>query len=288
MRVKLPDRGSNLQSETYGIQYAWWTHTGANDVSIHPPYKPNVDVRWAELDFIEHSGIQDRYTHNYMFAYTGEIIGEQYPWRYQNQIKFDRIDGPNSIIQGSPSCEEYADFRTQADPLTPADADGFHTLSCEVTPQRITWYMDGIYLQSTSGDTDVEETLGDIPLWNMEIFNQAKEGFEADYMPLVPDVPSTTTLFPYVSEMDFVRYYKFNCRDGVNRDEFINGGPFVNTDISDSVYGRIRLGLGTGSVPRIQKGEDVTMRAAEYVELLPGFEVEIGGQFYADVHECGL
>jgi beta-glucanase (GH16 family) len=289
MRVKLPDRGSSSQSQTHGIQYAWWTHSGAAGVSIHPPNKPNIDVRWAELDFIEHSGIQDRYTHNYLFAYTGEITGAQYPWRYQNQINFNVINGTDPMhIPGKPSGEEYADFRTQADPLTPADVEGFHTMSCEVTPQKITWYMDGVYLQSTAGETDVEETLADIPLWNMEIFNQAIEGFEADYMLSVPDVPNSTTLFPYVSEMDFVRYYKFNCNDAVDRDELLNGGPFINANISDNVYGTIKLGLGTGGARRIQNGDDVTVRAVESVELLPGFEVEIGGEFYADVHECGI
>jgi len=39
---------------------------------------------------------------------------------------------------------------------------------------------------------------------------------------------------------------------------------------------------------RINSEDHVVLRAREYVELLPGFEVALGGEFYADVHECGL
>lgn len=288
MRVKLPPRGWGEHSQTHGIQFAWWTHSGADGVSVHPPNKPNVDIRWAELDFIEHSGIQDRFTHNYLFAYTGEISGPEYPQRVQNEINFNFINGPKSKIFGSPTSEEYADFRTQTDPLTPADADGFHTMSCEVTPQKITWYMDGKYLQSTVGNTKVEETLQDLPYWNMEIFNTTPEGFDADYKDNIPDLPKNTTMFPYISEIDFVRYYKFNCAATVNRDESKSNGPLDNASLSNNVYGIVKLEGGTGNSPRIKHNESITVRAVKYIELLPGFEVALGGEFYADVHECNL
>ena len=88
------------------------------------PGKPPVD--WAELDLIEYSGHQDRFTHNYLFGYEGEFPPGSFPRRYQNEINFRRIE---KTVVGSPSPVEYADFRTQTDPLTPAEADGFHTMS---------------------------------------------------------------------------------------------------------------------------------------------------------------
>jgi hypothetical protein len=56
--------------------------------------------------------------------------------------------------------------------------------------------------------------------------------------------------------------------------------------MADFVYQNISIADDGMGGARITNGENVSLRAVEYIELLPGFEVELGGELYADVHEC--
>ena len=72
------------------------------------------------------------------------------------------------------------------------------------------------------------------------------------------------------------------------------GITFGDQDIRSSVYKSISIGNGVGASPRLSvydanpDNDNMTLRAVEGIELLPRFEVELGAEFYADSHECGL
>jgi hypothetical protein len=83
-------------------------------------------------------------------------------------------------------------------------------------------------------------------------------------------------------------YHKFICGAGQSRIEDPSlGMTFQFTDLEDMVYDDIAIGEPIGGGDRISSKDNVSLRAANGVELLPGFEVELGGELYVDSHECG-
>jgi len=58
--------------------------------------------------------------------------------------------------------------------------------------------------------------------------------------------------------------------------------------MEDAVYNSIAIGENSSGGARINNGDKVNLRATQFVELLPGFEVELGGEFFADTHDCGI
>lgn len=282
-----------INSSSDGIQFSRYQYI--QDVKI---YRPNSEgflvpkkIGWAEVDFIEYSGIQDRFTHNYLFGYndksdTIEFKGG-WPSRYMNQINFKVIKTDNNHL--NVPLEEYADFRTATDLLQTPDENDYHIMSCEVTPQKITYYMDGIYLQSTVGQHNVEASLPDLPFMSMTLGLHTNEGFDADYTGTTrDDTIKSSTILPYQAEVDYVRFYKFNSDKFTRKIEDPSQVIFYPlSELSSSVYQSIAIGPDQfTSNSRINSASaSVVLRAEEEIELLPGFEVSIGGEFYADVHQ---
>ena len=204
-KVPTPARDANGNSLNRGITFAWWTYLDYQSVPGKDP------LTWAEVDFIELSGLDQTYTHNYLYA------SEDISLLGLNEIDFRKIliDPAPFGVSGNPSLEEYADFREDEDPFHSPDEDGFHVMSCEVTPQKITWYMDGKYLQSTTGDWDVIPTLSNLPYWNMELVVASVPGQNADLDRTLVDNPDAFTVFPYTVEIDYIRYHRFICGAGL-------------------------------------------------------------------------
>jgi beta-glucanase (GH16 family) len=297
LRFKLPPVNNGSSD---GISFNWFSYAqDQNLLRTDDEGNPKlVKVGWAEIDFIEYSGKQDRFTHNYLHAYndrsdTNEYIGF-WPKRYLNEINFTSIilDPNHKFVP----LEAYADFRKGTDPLQTPDADTFHTMSCEVTPQKITWYMDGHYLQSTVGQRNVESSLPDLPYMPMTLGLHTPEGFDPDTSGTRwDDTIKQNTLLPYEAVIDYLRFYRYTCGTDINRLEnnsIVSPSSFQFTNLTDKVYGQIAIGpiqppVGSIPAPRISASDPpIVLRAAEFIELLPGFEVAIGGEFYADVHNC--
>jgi hypothetical protein len=293
LKFKLPP---SVNGSSDGIQFSWYAYAQdvvafrRNDEGLFYP----TQVGWAEIDFIEYSGEQDRFTHNYLFGFNDKNDEEEFaggwPKRYMNQINFYELD----YYQRGVPFEEYADFRKSTDQLQVPDEEGYHTMSCEVTPQKITWYMDGKYLQSTVGQRNVEASLPFLPKMSHIIGLHSPEGFDSDLSGSKwNDTIMPSTVLPYTAEIDYLRFNKFTCDVTADRIENTTGPmPVLYTfaDLSGAVYRRVALApytMAPGTPPRLTASDGpLIIRAAEYAELLPGFEVEMGGELYIDVHDC--
>jgi hypothetical protein len=70
----------------------------------------------------------------------------------------------------------------------------------------------------------------------------------------------------------------------------IEGAEDLIAQLTDKVYRQVALASPTNapnSPPRIAASDGpISIRASEFVELLPGFEIAVGGQLYIDVHDC--
>ena len=277
MRVKVPftQFDANGNSLTEGIGFGWWTYQPYQNIT-------SKNSIWdAELDFIELNGWEQRFTHQVLAKVPDGKGGKTA--LDQNEINFKKILEVKNI-----SLERYANFLREDAPFNSRDSDGFHIMSCEVTPQKITWYMDGKWLQSTTGNWGMIKALPLLPYWQMEIGIATVPGHNADLNDKAEDKPSQYTAFPYIIEIDYVRYYKFACDDLTTKNEDASISlNYPIAELEDKVYKSIAIGNACSSTPRVLNGMNVSLRAVDYVELLPGFEVEIGGEFYADAHDCG-
>lgn len=295
MRVKLPaqtmvtyeENGQTIvQPGNRGVMFAWW-QWGGTQASPYPD--------WMEIDFVEFSGHDDRFTHNYLYGFHGEAPPPHYPPRARNRINFNRINGTLDPIEGLPHLEEYAGFVNAINANYAPDLEGFHIISTEVTPTKVTWYLNGKFLQSTAGHEaiipSIIPTLPCLLPMNMEIAILSNEGMDADKSGNEKDdTINAHTVLPYVVEIDYVRFYKFECsyaEDRIDEIEF-PGIIWALPAMTDKVYRSIGIGPYQGWItpPRIQYGDIIALRAIEEIELLPGFEVELGGDFFADVHKC--
>ena len=242
----------------------------------------------AEIDFFEMSGWENRFTHNFLWGggnpgdCNTSSNGSTLPAHEGlNKINFYDIDYKIGC-----SAERYAGFYIHNDPLYPDDQNGYTTITIEVTPQKLTWYRNGKTIQSTTGDEYHTNSLQNLP--TMEFGFAVSVG--DDHNPHITQnsgriFPDSNTVFPFQVDIDYFRFYKFRCQDTTIKDES-GGARFTNANISFYLYKEIHIADDGQGGARIKAGERITLRAKDEIELLPGFEVEIGGDLYADVHSC--
>jgi len=286
VRFKLPpsqilDASGNVVNRNEGISFA----AGL--------YGVKSDVCHTEIDFFEMSGFQNHFTHNYLYGggNPGDCVTSYDPLgnptgtlpTHRGLNKIGLSDVRNTI---GCSPEEYAGFFKKDDPSVPDDANGYTTMTIEVTPQRITWYMNGSTIQSTAGNVYHTNSLQNLPTLEFGFAVSVGDHHDPHNTGAYATLPNAQTIFPFEAKIDYFRYEKYSCSNGVIKDESFTGTPFPNNDISDFIYKVVSLGEGLGGTPRFVIGDNLSVRATDYIELLPGFEVAVGAELYADVHEC--
>ena len=160
------------------------------------------------------------------------------------------------------------------------------TEATEVTPQKITWFTNGKTAQSTSGDVYHTVALEDLPQMNFEVAVSVGDGHDPHMLGYYKTWPTNNTVYPFDVNIDYIHFQKFLCADNIALDETNRTTPIDNTTIAQYVYEYVKLGKGVGLSPRFVAGDQLSVRAKQYVELLPGFEVANGADLYIDVHEC--
>lgn len=138
----------------------------------------------------------------------------------------------------------------------------WHTYAIEWDPNKIIWYVDysPIRISYNHGITDPIRLI-----LNVAIENNAK------YWP---------DTFPYFEKrmyIDYVKTYTLKCD---NQTVIMEIPDFNAYDYS--VKKSITLGNGT----IIPTASDITLRANDFIELLPGFEVPTESELYLDVSPC--
>lgn len=99
-------------------------------------------------------------------------------------------------------------------------------------------------------------------------------------------MPTANTVFPFIANIDYFRFQKFKYNPMSMSESLSSSFRYPNQDIAEFVYRDISIGDDGSGGARIINGEVISLRAVDFIELLPGFEVELGGELYADVHEC--
>jgi hypothetical protein len=143
----------------------------------------------------------------------------------------------------------------------------WHTYAIEWTPSKIIWYVDGYVIRIMPYHDIVDPV--------KIIFSSV---IDLDHLPS----PFNPTSFPLKMFVDYVKVYevKKDCNNLINACNY----NFSNYD--NQVKNSITIGNG-GCTNSINSGDNVTIRASEFINLSGNFSIPLGASFYADVNkEC--
>ena len=145
---------------------------------------------------------------------------------------------------------------------------GYHWYGMEWDSKKITWYIDRQMVRQEPNNMD------DVGIQNpMQIIINTE--LAGDWM---TDNPiDSTTIFPNYMYVDQANVYKlkYECDAIVN--EILNYNTFNYA---------VKKSISLSSVSSLFSGENVSLRATDFIELESGFEVPEGAELYLDINPC--
>ncbi len=163
------------------------------------------------------------------------------------------------------------------------EQEEFHTYALEWTPSSLKYFYDNVLITTINNIG----TNGKIPA-NFDPMGIILdiEGGDAilNYQGRCSEI-DINTIFPFEFEIDYVKQYKLDlsqCND-IHPTIYTQSG-FENFTNNPKVKAEIRVGEDGLYYPiTVNGGSNVSLRAAYLIELNEGFEVDINGEFFADV-----
>jgi len=138
----------------------------------------------------------------------------------------------------------------------------WHTYAIEWNKERIIWYLDGKAVNSLSNHRIVDPVR---IILNLAVQNHKNH------------LPPTSPPFTEYMYVDYVRVYSLKC-DGK---EVVNEIPNFNT------YNyAVKKSITMSNATTIPSGQNIHLRATDFIELKAGFEVPVGRELYLDVTPC--
>ena len=209
-------------------------------------------IRYSEIDIFEHT------------------IWPDIPLSFKKfTIGYHASDG-STVLNGA-----YY-LQTAEAPLTE-----FHTYAIEWSPKIIIWYLDGKVVVPAEY---IREKIAKVPAFYDERITDQPMRLKVNYA--IDNWKDNTTchhtsLFPLDMVIDYVKVYKLNC--DCNTPVTITN----NTDLSahsKSVKKNITVGTSSGTISIPNTG--ITLRATDEIIINSNFEVPLGSEFTAIVHDC--
>ena len=148
------------------------------------------------------------------------------------------------------------------------DYTDWHTYAVEWDANRITWYVDSIVfrtLENKDFDNNGNSIMGPVRIiLNLAIQKDSKYH------------PPTSPPFSERMYVDYVKVYQLKCSNTI-----INEIPNFN----EYCY-TVKKSISLSSATTIPAGENITLRATDYIELANGFEVPPNTELYLDINPC--
>ena len=142
----------------------------------------------------------------------------------------------------------------------------YHTYAIEWDANRIVWYLDGKAIRTSKNAQldNYNHSIIDPVILNFNVGirgdNINNSGFTTEFM-----------------QIDYVKVYSLKC----DKNTVVTQIPNFNTyDYA------VKKSISLGSNTTMPAGSNITLRATDFIELKPGFEVQIGRQLYLDVSPC--
>ena len=136
----------------------------------------------------------------------------------------------------------------------------WHTYSIEWDANKIIWYVDGKIIRTLTNHNIIDPIR--IILGN---------GIDKDHLP--PTSPSFTE-YMYV---DYIKVYQLKC------DKY----TVVNEISNFNTYNyAVKKSITLSGATTIPKNSNIFLRATDFIELKPGFEVPLNAELYLDINPC--
>jgi hypothetical protein len=159
----------------------------------------------------------------------------------------------------------------------------FHTYAVEWTPSSLKYFYDNELITTINNlgpNGKIPENMDPMGI----IFDIEGGTKDWDYHGRCSDI-GTNTIFPFEFEIDYVKQYKLDLSDCNTPLPTI----YTQTDFNlfsnnPKVKHQIKVGEEGVNYPiLVNAGANVSLRAAYLLELNEGFEIDVNGEFFADV-----
>jgi len=97
--------------------------------------------------------------------------------------------------------------------------------------------------------------------------------------------PDQSTPFPSIMEVDYVKVYQLRCDKNTPVYEITN---YDNPQAPNYYNYAVKKLISLSGTSSLTAGQNVSLRAAEYIELTNGFEVPLGAELYLDISPCEM
>lgn len=151
------------------------------------------------------------------------------------------------------------------------DYEDWHTYSVEWDSLKISWYLDNKLIRNIANkelDYSGNRIIDSVQILINIAINSVDNGV---YYP---------TNYPFFQEymyVDYVKVYQLTC----DKDAVVNEISNYNT----FNYG-VKKSISLSGVSSLVSGQNVSLRATDFIELKNGFEVPLGAELYLDINTC--
>jgi hypothetical protein len=164
------------------------------------------------------------------------------------------------------------------------EQDQFHTYALEWTPTSFKFFYDNRLLHTINNIGTQGKTPTNFDPMNIILDIEAAD--EINYFhSRCKYIDTNLTQFPFEFEIDYVHQYKLDLTQcNVILPTIYNQTAFNNFTNNPIVKSEIKIGEENSYYPIVvSSGMNVSLRAANIIELHEGFEVTEEGEFFADV-----
>jgi len=193
-------------------------------------------------------------------------------WLFTNAAEIDIVEvfggkypGPNTVTtcihRGYVTCTPPINDGDKVMPHTLSSAySNWHTYAIEWNKDRIIWYINGkpVRLYNNHGIIDPVMLIFSILI---------EEKF-------LPPTTGSWTEYMYV---DYVKVYSLKCDKNTVVNEISNFNTYNYA---------VKKSIAMSNATTIPAGSNIALRATDFIELKPGFEVQTGRELYLDVTPC--
>jgi len=146
--------------------------------------------------------------------------------------------------------------------LSNFDYTNWHTYAIEWNANRIIWYVDGKAIRALVNHNIVDPVR---IILNLAIQEEKKY------------LPPTSPAFQEYMYVDYVKVHQLKCDKNTVVNEISNFNTFNYA---------VKKSITMSNATTIPSGSNISLRATNFIELKPGFEVTTGRELYLDVTPC--
>ena len=168
----------------------------------------------------------------------------------------------NTCIHRWDGSSDDHSYNSRSHVLQNFDYRDWHTYALEWNANRMIFYVDGKAIRTLCNHRIIDPVL--------IILNLAIQGQSKYY-------PPTSPAFKEYMYVDYVRTYQLKCDKTTVVNDILNFNNYTYA---------VKKSITLSNATTIPSGSNITLRANDFIQLNPGFEVQTGRELYLDCSPC--